>query len=422
MIISIIADCHLNKALYKGILDKKYTTLPFRTVDFMKAFHFIVTQNIEKIKPDLMVIAGDIYDTYDPSNEVRAFFSRQLRRLADAKIPIIIMIGNHDVCRKHHALSPIKTLDLEGVKVVEEPEMMVIGNKVFLLFPYSLKVERNEISIKDQFYQFVEESNGKILQEHSDKDVFFFGHFGVRGAVLKSYVNVADEHVLTTETSTPKKTHVNTSSNDISVSDLDAIGAKYIFLGDYHQHQILPVKKGIAMYTGSIERTDMTEFDQAKGYVVYDDNNEEDKSMGKARFMEYPKCRPMIEFRGNAHDIFQGIDNLPTKGVRGAIIKIAFVGTNKELMDFSSNLDEIHKRIKSKINPIHIYDRQKVINEEEESEAHHLEEEIIEKGHLNEKLVLKVVEEMIIEKEPDVQEQQTLIQIAGEIYKETMEK
>ncbi|MFA7220337.1 MAG: hypothetical protein WC119_07565, partial [Synergistaceae bacterium] len=209
--------------------------------------------------------------------------------------------------------------------------------------------------------------------------------------------------------------------NDINISDLETIPAKYIFLGDYHQHQILPVKNSIAMYTGSIERTDMTEFDQIKGFVVHDDSNEENGGMGKARFIEYPKCRPMIEFRGNVTEIIKAIDDLPSKGVRGAIVKIAFTGTNKELMDFSSNLDEIRKRIKSKIDPIHIYHKQKVVDPAGEQSAHKLEEEIMEIGGLNEELILKVVEEMIIEKENDIEEQKILIGIASEIYKETME-
>ncbi|MFA7219435.1 MAG: metallophosphoesterase, partial [Synergistaceae bacterium] len=208
MITSIIADCHLNRALYKGVLDKKYTTLPFRTVDFMKAFHFIITQNIEKIKPDIIVIAGDIYDTYDPSNEVRAFFSLQIKRLVDAKIPVLLMVGNHDVCRKHHALSPIKTLDLNGVTVIEEPEIKVVNDKLFLLFPYSLKVERGDITIKEQLCEFIEESKRKI-SENPDKEVFFFGHFGVKGAVMKSYVDVTDEHAITTKTITKKVQYIN---------------------------------------------------------------------------------------------------------------------------------------------------------------------------------------------------------------------
>ena len=424
MKISIIADCHLNRALYKGVLDKKHTSLPFRTVDFMKAFDFIITQNIDSVKPDLIVIAGDVYDTYDPSNEVRAFFNHQLRRLVDAEIKALILIGNHDICRKHHALSPVKSFNPKGVEIIEEPTLSIVGDKVLMLFPYSIKVERGEILIKEQFHQFINESKQTIENDprYANKEVIFFGHFGVKGAVLKTYISVSDEHLLTDKTVTPKKQHLNLSVNDIGLEDLESVNAKYIFLGDYHEHQVLPVKDRYVMYTGSIERTDMSEYDQIKGYILYDDKHEEDQRMGKARFMEYPKCRPMIEFRGNTQEISKAIFDLPTKGVKEAIVKVAFVGNNKELLEFSTNLDEIRKQIKSKINPIHLYHQQKVINEREEEEAHNLEEEIIEKGHLDEELVMRVVNEMIIEKESDIEEQKELMAIAADIYKETMEE
>jgi len=410
--ISVVADCHLNRALYKGVLDKKYPTLPFRTVDFMKAFYFIITQNIEKIKPDLMVIAGDVYDTYDPSNEVRAFFNRQLKRLSDANIPVIILVGNHDICRKHHALSPLKTLELDGCTVVEEPMLTTVGDKVLMLFPYSLKVERGEKEIREQFHEFVEESKKVIEEEHQDKQKMFFGHFGVKGAVLKSY---------SSKDSNKQKSLINRGGDDISLADLDTLEAEYIFLGDYHQHQILPINNGVAMYTGSIERTDMSECDQTKGYVVYDDDNHVDQHMGKVRFIEYPKCRSMIDLRGNSQELLKAVEKLPTKGVKGAVVRITFVGTHKELTDYSAMLDDLQKQIRNKILPVHMYSEQKVTDDAEEKAASQVEEDLIDKGHLNEELVLKVVEEMIAEKEDDPEEQKVLISIAHDIYKETME-
>jgi hypothetical protein len=68
-----------------------------------------------------------------------------------------------------------------------------------------------------------------------------------------------------------------------------------------------------------------------------------------------------------------------------------------------------------------MYSEQKVTDDAEEKAASQVEEDLIDKGHLNEELVLKVVEEMIAEKEDDPEEQKVLISIAHDIYKETME-
>ena len=255
-----------------------------------------------------------------------------------------------------------------------------------------------------------------------NREIFFFGHFGVKGAVLKQYTEVSDEHILTNKTTTPKKQRVNRSAEDIGFPDLETIKANYIFLGDYHQHQILPVKGSIAMYTGSTEKSDMSELDQEKGYIVYDDEYPTDEAMGKTKFMIYPKCRPMIEFRGNAKEIEKSVDDLPSKGNKGAIVKVAFVGSAKELSEFSVSLDAIYKKIKSKVDPVHIYDQQKITDELDEEEAHQLEHEIIDKGQINKELVLAAVDDMIVEKESDLDEQKILMGMSLDIYKEAMEE
>ena len=154
--ISYIADCHLNKSSYKDDESFLFTSIPFRSQDFMKSLEYMVDKNINEIKPDLIMFLGDIYDTFDPSNIVTAFFSEQLRKIADAKIPVIIIVGNHDICSKHHALLPLLKLNLKNIKVVENPQSVKFKDKLLLLFPYSVDVERKIITIKEQFKQFVE--------------------------------------------------------------------------------------------------------------------------------------------------------------------------------------------------------------------------------------------------------------------------
>lgn len=415
MKITIVADCHINKSMYKGVLDKDYPSLPFRTVDFMKSFRHIVSQNVKSIKPDLFVIAGDVYDTYDPSNESRAFFNKELQRLANNNIPVIILVGNHDVCRKHHALSPLKSLNLNNITIIEEPTFMEYNDKVFMLFPYSLKVERDEISIKQQFDEFMQLSKDKINENPKYKDMvkIFFGHFGVKGATLKTYGDGDSKN----------KKYVNSSSKDISIVDLDDLEANYVFLGDYHKHQILPTKNNIAMYTGSIEKTDISELDQDKGYIVYDDGNELDDKMGKARFIEYTKCRPMIDLQGDISQIYNQFDKIDYNKHKGAIVRIKFTGDKSKLLDFSVALDEFKKIVNHKVDPVYIYTEQDVEESkktEDKRKATELETEILGHGHLNEELVLKVVEELIAEKESDSSEQQELIKIARNIYQETL--
>ena len=422
MKISIVADLHLNKAVYKGVMDSVFPDLPFRTADFEKSLEYMVDENIEKIKPDLFVIAGDSFDTFDPSNDVRAFFNSQLRKLSEAKIPTIILVGNHDVCKRHHALRPIAKLQLKNIKIVESPQILEFRNKLLLLFPYSMEVEQGKILIRDQFKDFLKQVEGKIEEkpELGKMEKIFFGHFGVKGAIMSKYTEKVDERITTSTTTRAKKNYYNTDEGNIGIDDLDLIGADYVFLGDYHQFQVLPTKKCISIYCGSIEKTDMTEIDQKKGFVVYDDEATPNAPMGRCKFVEYPNCRPMVELKGNIKQIEDAIDKLPS-GFKGAIVKISFVGNNNELMDFSLHLEEIKRKIRNNINPIHIFHEQKVIDQEEEKEAAEIECNLVEKGHIDETVVLETIKDMIKEREASEEEQDILIQMSSDIYKEATE-
>ena len=429
MRIGIIADCHLNKAVYKSISDRVMINLPFRTADFMRSFGYMIDKCIN-LPVDLVVIAGDIYDNFDPSNEVRGFFSSQMRKLSDSKIPVLIILGNHDVCMKHHALKDIKELGLKNIKVYEEPSILEYKQHRFLLFPYSLDIEQKKISIKDEYNKFIEEVETKS-KDSAKLPTLFFGHFGTKGGkmndytdtvLLKASINEVTTNTTTTEIKKVKKEFINTNPNDISCSDLDKIGSDYVILGDYHSHQVLKTEKCIAMYTGSIEKTSMAEMDQKKGFILYDSEAEEIDYLGKCRFIEYPNCRPMMELKGDFITIKQKFADMNYDNYQEAIVKIVFEGDSEDLIGFSVGLEAFKKEIRQKINAIHIYHKQVVKNEAQEEQASVIEQQIMEKGHIEEADVIGVVKEMILEQIEDENEQKQTISLAEEIYEEMRTK
>ena len=421
MKITDVADLHLNISLYKGIPDKEKIGLPFRTVDFMKSFEWIVTNNINVIKPDLMVISGDVYDSFAPPSLVSEFFNAQISKLGEAGIKVICIVGNHDLCRIHHSLMPLNASRLPYLRIYQSPKMIEFKDKILMLFPYSMEVESKKIAIRDQFYDFIKECKEKISKDTKlqGKEIFFFGHFGVNGAVANKYTEKLD---LTGEGDevTETKLFINRNKDDISLGDLDEIGASYVFLGDYHKHQVLDTKKCIAMYSGSIERTDISEAGQSKGFIVYDSEAPEKGKMGKCRFIEYPNCRPLVKIQGNMSEIETQF-NKTDESDKGAIIKISFKGNSEELMSFSLGMENLKKKIKSKLDPVHVFTQQKVIDAEEEEKATKLEEEIQERGHVSNSDVLDVVGEMIKEKVKEEDEIKELLKMADDVYKEAME-
>lgn len=423
MKIAVIPDIHLNKTVYKGVMDRNIPMLPFRNVDFMNAFEHAVNQCISELHPDLVVIPGDVYDNFEPSNEVRGFFSGQLSKLSNAKIPVIILIGNHDVCKKHHGLKDIQELKLKNIVVIEKPTITAYKDMQLFLFPYSLEVEQQKKTIKEDFLDFVRE----IKSKKTDAPNIFFGHFGVRGAALNEYT---DEETTTDTTTTEMpvvakstvKEFKNRNPNDIGTDDLDSIGADYVILGDYHKHQVLNIKKCIAMYPGSLEKTSFSEKDQSKGFVWFDSEAALNGNMGKCRFIEYPKCRPMLELKGNFIEIKDKFKNTDYSKYKDAIVKITFTGTGTELIDISTNLESFKKEIRDILDPIHIDFINKSTNNEQVQAANSLEKEIMEKGHLSNDDVIGVVKEIVKERITDEKELALIIDLADEVYKETAGK
>ena len=81
-----VADLHLGYAQYN---------LDVRREDFDNAFREVVDKTIE-LKPDFMLIAGDIFHVARPSNVTLETAITNFRRLRDAGIPVLAVDGGHD--------------------------------------------------------------------------------------------------------------------------------------------------------------------------------------------------------------------------------------------------------------------------------------------------------------------------------------
>jgi exonuclease SbcD len=421
MKIYITADCHLNKSLYKGIFDEEFNVLPFRNGDFMRSFRSIIDTVIQD-KADLFIIAGDIYENYEPLNPIRSFFISQLRRLQDACVPTILLIGNHDVCSRHHSLEPIAAIGFKNVQVISSPRLVSFRDKLLMLFPYAMEIENGTYSVKELYNKFFDYCKNKISQtpEYNGKEVIFFGHFGVKGAILNTFEDCSTLEEKEEKVINKRKLFLNKSSKDVSVGDLERLselGVKYVALGDYHKHQVLPTNKVIAFYTGSIEKSDFSEADDDKGFVVYDTDAVEDGPLGKCRFKTLSNIRRMVEIDGNLKEILEKVDKIDASD--GTLVKIKFCGNEEQLREYSDAQKILQQKLKQKLNPIYVVASQEIENKKEKEEAQAIETEILGKENIDDKVLLMIVEEAIAERVEGLEERKVLIDMAEKIFKKT---
>jgi exonuclease SbcD len=100
-----VADLHLGYAQYN---------LDARREDFDKAFREVVDKTID-LKPDFMLIAGDLFHQARPSNVTLEAAITNFRRLRDAGIPVLAVDGGHDSAPNMVTGTILNPLDSAGL-------------------------------------------------------------------------------------------------------------------------------------------------------------------------------------------------------------------------------------------------------------------------------------------------------------------
>jgi DNA repair exonuclease SbcCD nuclease subunit len=237
-----IADTHLGFSAYNK-LDPD-SGLNQREVDFYNVFKSFVDIALEQ-KPDLILHAGDFFDSVRPTNRAISFALEQLIRLSEAKIPIVLIAGNHETPRLRETGSVFRLFEhLENVYPVYK------GKYECIVFP------EHELKVHAIPHCMDAESLQKSLEMLVvDKD---------------SRYNIAMLHAAIIGVSA---FHWNEFNEQNVPSGYLKHEFDYIALG--HYHEFVKVDEN-AYYSGSMERINFLETThKVKGYV---EMNFEDQS------------------------------------------------------------------------------------------------------------------------------------------------
>ncbi len=70
-------------------------------------------ERVDAIRPDAVLIAGDVYDRSAPSGAAVVLLSRMLTALAERAVPALLVAGNHDSAQRLAFARPL--LEREGL-------------------------------------------------------------------------------------------------------------------------------------------------------------------------------------------------------------------------------------------------------------------------------------------------------------------
>jgi exonuclease SbcD len=216
---------------------------------------------------DLVVFAGDIYKTRDPTPTHQREFAKRVHRLSRAGIHTVIVAGNHDIplsTGRATSVDIFRALEIEHVTVARTIGTHVIDTRSgpiqVLAFPWSVRSlaqahpDFKNRTIADLNQAMIELNQDKLRTEADSLDpalpAVLVGHTHLFGA------RIGAERLLTMG---------NDPIYDPQTVDLPNLD--YIALGHIHKHQALSYTQPPIVYSGSIDRVDFGEEHEDKGWV-----------------------------------------------------------------------------------------------------------------------------------------------------------
>ena len=285
------ADAHIDMANY-GRHDPE-SGLPFRVLDFLKSLDTIVDTAISR-KVDMVIFAGDAYKDRSPAPTFQREWGKRIMRLSEAKIPTLLLVGNHDIspaAGRAHAIQEFDTLHVPFIRVLQKPELLTSKDLwglpiQIIAMPWvprsGLMAATGETNSTEAFSR-IENNIGELIEgwlEEVDPSlpVVLTAHASIEGAKF------GGERLVML-------------GNDLVLSGSLVKNPKFSYVAMGHIHKPQDVNEGSqppVVYPGSIERVDFGEVKEDRFFVIADVEKGKDT---KVEWIQLKGVRKFIDRR-----------------------------------------------------------------------------------------------------------------------------
>jgi DNA repair protein SbcD/Mre11 len=223
------ADLHLGYSQYG---------LEVRRQDFDDAFKELVDKTIE-LKPDFMIIAGDLFHQARPSNHTLENTIRSFKRLKDAGITVLTVDGSHDSAPNTITSTILYPLDSAGLIIHLPRHQGACWNKPDCCYVYGIPTYHNRHKTQEALPKFMEEN--QPTPKAGVANIFVF-----HGALdIPSLKGPFEAEILPEELPS---------------------GFCYYAAGHVHERYLGKFKEGILVYSGCTETVSYGEAKYSKGF------------------------------------------------------------------------------------------------------------------------------------------------------------
>ncbi|MEA5512618.1 exonuclease SbcCD subunit D [Nodularia sp. UHCC 0506] len=262
-----LSDIHIGSGFSHGRMNP-VTGLNTRLEDFVKTLSRCIDRALEDTV-DLVIFGGDAFPDATPPPYVQEAFASQFRRLVDADIPTVLLVGNHDQHSQGTggaSLNIYRTLGVRGFVVGDTVTTHSIetrhGKVQVITLPWLTRStlmtrQETEKSSLAEVNELLTERlkvvlEGEIRRLDPDVPTVLLAHLMADNATLGAERFLAVGKGFT-----------------LPLSLLTRPCFDYVALGHVHRHQNLNKSNNPpVIYPGSIERVDFSEEKEDKGYVM----------------------------------------------------------------------------------------------------------------------------------------------------------
>jgi exonuclease SbcD len=307
-----------------GRIDPK-TGIHSRLLDFEKALNACIDHAIAQ-EVDFFLFAGDAYKTANPSPTQQRLLLKCFLRLYTAKIPVVIVVGNHDhplSFGKATSLDVFSALPIDGFHVISKPTTLMLETKngpiqiVGIPWP-----TRNTISLGDahlfkstsQITEYISKAVNAIIQDLAQKlnpEI---------PAVLAAHLTVSNGIFSGSEKRAIYGTDPLFMPSNLARQEFD-----YVALGHLHRYQNLNQNGYPALvYSGSLERIDFGERKEEKGFCLVTIQKRGETSHEFIRVDTRPFIQVEVELKADRDHTEQVVEAIEKYDVKDAVVKVVY--------------------------------------------------------------------------------------------------
>lgn len=337
-----LSDIHMGSGFSHGRLNPK-TGLNTRLEDFMGSLSLCIDRAIAS-PVDLVLFGGDAFPDATPPPFVHEAFASQFRRLADANIPTVLLVGNHDQHSQGNggvSLSIYRTLAVPG---------FIVGDR---LTTHRITTRNGDIQVITLPWL----TRATLLTRPETEGLSLSG---VNELLINRLEPVLEGEIRQLDTSLPTVllAHLMADRASLGAERFLAVGKgftvplsllnrpqfEYVALGHVHKHQNLnPSNDPPIVYPGSIDRVDFSEEKEDKGYVLIE------VAKGEVKWEFCPL--PVRPFRSIEVDVSEAenpqkelLKALKKYDIQEAVIRLVYKIRSEQLELINTNqLDEALK-------------------------------------------------------------------------------